>query len=299
MRADGPFPSVAGAGATVLAGTASAGQLRFVAAELTSAVEEARRRLDLGPLSTLAFSHTALAAAMLLPLAAKRPHRLEVEVLGDGLVGKVMVEARSDGGLRGTVQVPRAVGEGGVDDLRLDAAFGKGLLRVRRVDERGSRYESQVGLVQGDLALDLAHYLDQSEQRRAAVLFGVRLDARGLRRCGGLIVEALPGTSASAVDEVERRIRELDSVHGAVESRGAEGVETLLAAAIGEHHRVHDRWPVGFRCGCSREGLRQRLLELGGDQLRELFETEETVSAECAYCAETYLFEREDLLEAN
>lgn len=283
----------------VCGGTAAGGELRFVAAELTATLEEARLRADLGPLATLALAQTALSACLLLRLPSKPPRRLEIDVQGDGLLGKVSSEATIEGGVRGVVQNPHVCGPLGKDDLDLAAGYGSGLLKVRRIDARGGAYESNVGLVKGDLALDLAHYLEQSEQRQAAVLFGVRLDARGLRRAGGVILEALPGASSATVQELEQRLAGLGSVNEAVSAPGSEGVESLLDQALGGGWTIHSRWPTSFRCRCSREALAERLGELSRADLQEVFGDLDEIVADCAYCGTGYRFTREELLAPN
>ena len=54
-------------------------------------------------------------------------------------------------------------------------------------------YESRVSLVEGGVASNVVHFLEQSEQIRSAVMLGVLARPAGVVAGGGLIVEALPG----------------------------------------------------------------------------------------------------------
>jgi molecular chaperone Hsp33 len=273
-------------------GLAAEGQLRWAAVDVTQVVEEARRRLDLAPVPAIAFGRCAAAAAMLLRLAEKTPRRLEVDVRGDGPVGRVLVEARSNGGVRGLVGNAHATGSAGPEDYRVGPAVGRGLLRVRRYESGGgayeSPYESQVELVTGEIGTDIAHYLEQSEQRRSAVLVGVLAQPLGIASAGGLIIEALPGASSRLIDEVEAHLGTLESVSRMFERVGLGGaVEEVLGSWL---PRTIERRVVAYRCTCNRARLAAQLQSLSREDLSELLDAEATLTAECAYCGETYRF---------
>jgi molecular chaperone Hsp33 len=269
-------------------GLAAEGRLRWAAVDLTAVVEDARRRLDLAPVPAMAFGRCAAAATMLLRLAEKTPRRLEIDVRGDGPVGRVLVEARSDGGIRGLVGNVHATGSAGADDYRVGPAVGRGLLRVRRVEEGGGAYESQVELVSGEIGTDVAHYLEQSEQRQSAVLVGVLAQPSGIASAGGLILEALPGASDRLIGEVEQRLGELESISRLLESVGLGGaVDEVLGAWSPS---TIDRREIAYRCTCNRSRLAPQLQSLSQEDLVDLLDTEGRVTAECAYCGRFYRF---------
>lgn len=273
-------------------GLAAEGHLRWAAVDLTPVVEEARRRLDLGPVPAIAFGRCAAAATMLLRLAEKTPRRLEVDVRGDGPVGRVLVEARSDGGVRGLVGNAHATGSEGAEDYRVGPAVGRGLLRVRRYEAGGgayeSPYESQVELVTGEIGTDIAHYLEQSEQRRSAVLVGVLAQPRGIASAGGMIIEALPGASHRLIDEVEAHLSTLESVSRMFERAGLGGA---VAEVLGAWQpRTIERRTVAYRCTCNRARLQSQLQSLSHEDLADLVDASAILTAECAYCGEHYRF---------
>lgn len=274
-------------------GLAAGGRLRWAAADITAVVEEARLRLDLSPLSTVAFGRCAAAAVMLHRLALKTPARLDIDVRGDGPVGRVLVEVRDDGGLRGLVSQNHAVGERGPQDLRVGPGIGRGLLRIRREDRSGRRYESQVQLVTGEIGVDVAHYLEQSEQRQSAVMLGVLASPDGVQAAGGLLVEAMPDAERQLVTRLERSIDEFGSVSRVLDRDGLEGsVRRLLGDLDAE--RI-ERREVRYQCQCRRQGLADSLAVLDRQQLVELISERGTIDAECAYCGQVYRFSLEEL----
>jgi molecular chaperone Hsp33 len=274
-------------------GLSAGGQLRWAAADITAVVEEARLRLDLSPLSTVAFGRCAAAAVMLHRLALKTPARLDIDVRGDGPLGRILVEVRDDGGLRGLVSQIHAIGAQGPQDLRVGPAIGRGLLRVRREERSGRRYESQVALVTGEIGVDVAHYLEQSEQRQSAVMVGVLAGPEGVQAAGGLLIEALPDAEPDLVRRLERSIGGFGSVSRALDRDGLDGsVSRLLGGLTTE--RV-ERRGVRYECQCRRDGLAESLGVLGRQQLVELVSANGTIDAECAYCGHVYHFELDEL----
>lgn len=276
------------AGGSLEVGLAADGWLRWAAVDVTRVVEEARRRLDLAPVPAIAFGRCAAAATMLLRLAEKTPRALEVDVRGDGPIGRILVEARSDGGVRGLVGNVHATGSEGADDYRVGPAVGRGQLRVRRLDEGGVAYESQVELVTGEIGTDVAHYLEQSEQRRSAVLLGVLAQHSGIASAGGLILEALPGAPERLVDEVERRLATLESVSRLFDRAGLGGVIVEVLGAWSP--RTIERRQVAYRCTCDRDRLAAQLQTLPQHDLADLLDAEGMLAAECAYCGKIYRF---------
>ena len=271
-------------------GLAGNGTFRWVAADLTLVLEEARRRLDLSPLASVALGRSLTGAALLQRLAFKVPARLILEVSGDGTLGSVRAEAESTGGMRGTVANPRV--EGGTGDFRIAGALGEGSLRVTR-ESAGRRYTSQVSLISGELGDDLTHYLEQSEQVRSAILLGVLPVRTGIAAAGGLIVEALPGTDEDSLRQLETNINSLEGVSRQLE---AGGVPRLLAGAFaGLDPEQLERFSLEYRCRCDRERLLSYLRALGTEDLSEVAEADGSCEAVCSYCGNRYLYRPREL----
>jgi len=276
----------------LVTGLAAAGAVRWAAVSMAGTVEEARLRQDLSPLAAVALGRTLAAALLVQRISLKVPARLVVEVMGDGPLGKVVAEADAGGGVRGLVGDPHVpTPEGG--RMQIAAAIGRGRLRVTR-ERGGRRYSSQVELVSGELADDVTHFLEQSEQIRSAVLLGVLPRPEGIAAAGGLVVEALPGSDDAVVRRLERNIWTVEGVSAVLSRGGAFALadEVLAGLAL----ELHDELPVAYRCSCERNGLRDRLRGLTEEELRELLEPSGDCEAVCAFCGSTYRFTAEELL---
>lgn len=278
-------------------GMAGNGSLRWAVVNLTDVVEEARDRLDLSPVAAAAFGRTLAGAALLLRLSTKTPTRLVLELRGDGPLGRVVAEADEEGNLRGLVGNTHVdVPDWPNGKLGVGRAVGKGYLRVLREHGERGNYHSQVELVSGEIGDDLAHYLEQSEQSRSAVLLGVLAKPTGVAAAGGMIVEVLPGASDDVIDVLERNIAGIPGVSHLVEEGGAQHVvETLLA---GLDRQVKETRPLRYRCRCDRERLLNHLVLLSDEDRDSLREQDGTIGADCVFCGSHYRFTPEDLLPA-
>ena len=276
---------------TLALGVAANGDLRWAVVDLGGPLEDARRRLDLSPISAVALGRSLAAAALIQRFSSKSPSRLLVEVRGDGPLGKILAEVDSEGRLRGLVGDPRLAtpDDGG---LSIGWAVGQGLLKVTREEARG-RYTSQVELSSGEIGEDLVHFLEQSQQIRSAALLGVLPDSHGVKAAGGLLIEAFPGVPDEIVGQLEANISRLPGI-GSILAQG--GVEPLLEAVLEGFDREElERHPLVYRCRCSVERLRESMMTLSKEDLDRITSSDGTCVAVCSFCGSEYHFERGEL----
>lgn len=276
-------------------GLAGKGTFRWVATDLTLVLEEARRRLDLSPLASVALGQALAGAVLLQRLAFKVPARLIVEVRGDGPLGSVRAEAEHTGRVRGTVANPRVEVSG--DAFRLAPVIGKGTLFVTRETKgpRAARHTSRVALVSGELGDDIAHYLEQSRQIRSAVLLGVLPIPTGVGAAGGLIVEALPGTEPADLERLERNIHGLEGVSGYLSGGGVARLLGAVFEGLDPEHLAHQE--LEYFCRCDRTRLLGYLQGLGSEELEDLAEESGTFEAVCSFCGSRYVYEPSELVD--
>ncbi|MFN7940728.1 MAG: Hsp33 family molecular chaperone HslO [Thermoanaerobaculia bacterium] len=270
-------------------GVAGEVSLRWAAADLGAVVEEARRRHDLSPVAASALGRALTGALLLHRLSYKSCANLILEVRGDGPLGRVFAEAGRDGALRGYVANPRVEAEATGGGLPISAAVGKGILRVRKELADGTTSDSQVELATGEIGLDLAHFLEQSEQTQSAVLVGVLEGPEGVRAAGGLIVETLPGANDELVRRVEGNLGELGGVSRLLAERGLRGLLDLVF--FGLDRELLDEKEVAFRCRCDPDRLREHLKLLAREDRDAVTGADGLIAAECAFCGARYLYD--------
>jgi molecular chaperone Hsp33 len=278
----------------VQAGMAGEGSIRWVTADVTPAVEYMRPRVDFSPVAAAAFGQALAGATLLAQLQAKNPLLLKLEVRGDGPIGRVVAEVEDGRVVRGLVGNPQVVVPD-ADGAALDVAgaVGRGLLRVSREYAGAQRYDSQVELVTGRIANDLAHYLEQSEQTRSAILLGVLARPVGVTAACGILVEAVPGARESVLARVEQNVAAAGEVSRIMEQGGLPALKNAVLDGL-ERTLLHSE-RLAYRCRCDRERLLRSLVLMADEDLASLREPGGGVTAECAYCGAVYEFAREEL----
>lgn len=272
----------------LLRATAGGGRIRAVAISSSVLAEEARRRHDLTPTAAAALSK-AMTGTLLLCATLRKEGRLNLRVAGGGPLKGILVDASTDGTVRGYV------GDAGLDlppkaDGALDVggAVGReGTLTVTY--DLGLRpYTGTVALVSGELAEDLTAYLAHSEQIPSALSLGVFIEQGRVASAGGLLVQLLPG----AGDEIAERV---EAAMGALPPWSQLVKEGLSLQAILE--RALDGFsvtplgepaPLRFACPCSMARAEGILSMLGVDDLRRLQADEGQAEVRCHFCSERY-----------
>jgi len=270
------------------------GAARVVVAIATGVAREAARRHQAGPAAAVAMGRAATAGFLLATLT-KDDERVTLQLLGNGPLGTLTVDAGSGGTARVFVTNPRfalqARGLGGAPAVG-EAVGGKGVVNVVRDLGPGHDFSGQTPIVDGEVDTDVEHYLCQSEQIDSALACEARLDAQGrIALAVGVLVQALPhGAGARYVAEARARLRA-----GALRALPDDAdVETIIGAALGEdvqHARLlGGALPLRFHCPCSRERAAATLALLGEQDLLTLIREEGEADVTCEFCRARYDF---------
>ncbi|MDH3519394.1 MAG: Hsp33 family molecular chaperone HslO [Myxococcales bacterium] len=251
----------------------------------TQLVAEAARRQGGSPTSHAALGR-ALMGAILLGAAGET---LQLQIRGDGPLGALLAIADGDGHARGCASDPCAHPTPKRGVLDIAGAIGRGVLSVVRQPHGGGEpWRGTVPLLTGTIAQDLAHYLRESEQRRAAVGLGVFLSAQGeIEAAGGYLAEALPGASDTEVTQLEANVRHFPGPGELVrEGVDAHGIADRLLARLGSGQRRCSH--PAFQCSCNRERALRALCVLGRAELDRAVRDAETLELHCRFCGQAY-----------
>lgn len=280
----------------LIQGMAWGGDFRVIAAQTTQAVETARLRTDLSPVATAALGRAMTGAVLLARLLDKqvRSQWVTLRFDGGGPLGPIIAEGTVTGTVRGFVSNPH------VDDSSVDVGAAVGsrgnLTVVRGTPPSGTPYTSQVSLVSGEIAKDLAHYLASSEQIATAVLLGVLVRPAGVDAAGGMIVQAFPHASESAIETMEKRIREAPPFSSLLDRMSLE--QAVQEVLRGSDYKLLDpsfNIPIEYRCSCTRARALKQFEFLPTSEVSEIIRDGGT-EAVCQFCGQKYFFSGEDLL---
>jgi molecular chaperone Hsp33 len=262
--------------------------------------EAARRHGAVG--GTVAALGRAAACGLLLATLTKERERLTAQILGNGPLGAVVIDADGTAAVRvyvknpGTI-VPALPGA----HVPLGRAIGaEGVVRVARDLGLKEIVNGQTPLVEGEIDTDLERYLHASEQIMSALgaetLLGDDLDAVA---SGGLLLQALPGSDAlPLLDELRARLRDGALTRALAALPATAGAEALARAVLGEEAHdleILDVRPATFSCRCSKERAATTLALLGAADLSALAAEQDETSVTCEFCRERHVFSRADL----
>lgn len=259
----------------------------------TAAVEKAKSVHDTYPTASAALGRV-ISGALLLSALLKEGQKVMLQVAGDGPLHGILAEADSAGRVRGYVKRPHV--HLGVKDGKLDVgrAIGTGYLNV--VKDLGIReyYRGIVPLQTGEIATDLAYYLNTSEQLPAAVSLGVYVDTdNSVKASGGFLVHPLPGASQDAIGQLENRLKGIRPVSAMI--LAGMGPREIMEEAAGLPIDIREQKEVSFHCPCSKDRVLDAIAALGRTEIDELIRKGEPAMVECHFCRTEYVVSQVEL----
>lgn len=269
--------------------------IRALACVTTHLVQEACRRLDAYPTAAAALGR-ALTGGALMAALLKTGQRLALKFEGDGPLKKIVVEAESNGLVRGYVAEPHIHLPSKGGKLDVAGALGKnGFLTVVKDLRLKEPYQGVVKLYTGEIAEDLAYYLTESEQIPSAVGLGVYVEPDGrVSAAGGFLIQPLPPINETLIDRLMARLQKLPPVTTLLrEGKTPEDMLEIIFADI--PFLILEKYALAYRCTCSRERVEEALVALGREELAALCAQQEGITVTCEFCREQYAFRQEDL----
>ena len=230
-----------------------------------------------------------LAGGALMGALLKNGQRTALKFEGNGPLRKMIIEADSDGAVRGCVGNPAADLEAVHGKWNVAGLIGRaGFLTVSKdLGTGGQPYQGVVQLVSSEIGEDLAYYLADSEQTPSAVGLGATLADDGLVAvCGGFLIQALPKADDVELEKIMARIAVLPALSGLLENGGAEGVVGELFGDI--PYTILESHDIFFRCGCGQEKVERALLTLGSEELQDMRSKESGAEVTCEFCRKKY-----------
>ncbi len=272
--------------------TAAEGGIRAVGVITTRLSEEARQRHNLSYVATAALGRT-MSAGLLLASSMKRSEsRVNIRIRGNGPMNGLMVDAGTDGTVRGYVDNP-AIELPPNEKGKLDvggAVGNEGYVYVVRDIGYGYPYSSTVELVSGEIGDDITHYLATSEQTPSALFLGVFVDPDGVKAAGGLLIQILPKAAENPelVALLESRLSSLQGFTPLLQA--GKTLPMIFEELLGDIglELFPETQLVRFHCGCSFDRVMGALKLLGETELQDMIETDQGAEATCHFCGEVY-----------
>lgn len=261
----------------------------------TNLVNDARMLHGTYPTATAALGR-ALTAGQLMGALLDTDQRVALKFEGDGPLGRIIVEAQSNGTVRGYVKEPKVELPLRNNKIDVSGALGKtGYLTVTKDLQLKKPYTGVVRFYTGEIASDLAFYLAESEQIPSAVGLGVFVEKdSSVSASGGFLIQSLPPSDENVIDALAQRIEGMASVTSQLRQGGTP--ETILKRIFADvEYSLLERRDLSFRCTCSRDRIEQALITLGHDEIIKIIEEEDLVDITCQFCTHRYVFKKNEL----
>ncbi|MBY0358971.1 MAG: Hsp33 family molecular chaperone HslO [Candidatus Obscuribacterales bacterium] len=265
------------------------GTIRAVIVSTTNLVEDARKRHGLSYTATAALGRALTAAALIVPVVARRG-QVSMKFQGNGPLGKVVVDASNQGTVRGYVEnsqielPPNSLG-----NFDVGAAVGNcGYLHVSVDNGFGQPHTSTVELASGEIGEDVNRYLVSCQETGSILIVGVHLSRRGVEAAGGLLLQLLPDHTEETICKLENNLASFGTFTFLM--RRGMNLEQILRRGLSgfELHELSEVQPLRFDCRCSPERFIQALAVLDKEDLLEMVEKGEEAEGRCQFCNAIY-----------
>jgi molecular chaperone Hsp33 len=233
-----------------------------------------------------------LTGSVLLTGNLKNQGSLQVSMRSN--TGQLTAEANTQGDVRGFVELAEVPFD--ADKGLLEQCMSGGVMEVkRRTGASGQVFTSVVELVRGELSLQFANYLLQSEQLRAGVKLGAALDPDVIvKGSGGVMVYALPNCNDDLQFIMEQRLQELPSLGELfADDQGHQKVADFMFGDM--PMKELGETSVAFRCDCSQKRMFQVVHSLPLNEIQKMHDESKTFQISCQFCSSEYPISQEDL----
>ncbi len=272
------------------------------AIESTELLQTIMNRLQAMPPSMLHLGYASMGALLFQALSdPQEPEHVEMQWAVDGPFGKLIADSLGTGKIRSSISYPK------VEVSNLHEPLGAGVFQVRRYTPEQNQ-ERYTGLIQsqGDVRVDLAHYLRQSEQRR--VLLDMFIDISWdesnpktpfrINKAYAYLIDVMPGDGA---DQTLGQWQDYCESLGLLSTWDIQAPNPKMAAqhileflAPGESKTLQYSLETELElfCPCSEERAMRALALLSANEKKYLHQDSEGKSEKllmtCEFCGTTY-----------
>ncbi len=258
---------------------------RFLLADCTNSVAEVVRRHNYKHSSSLLVAKTMMGAFFLAGMV-KEETMVSIQMEGDGEVERVMGYSDRIGRMRGLVKIPNHLS---VDDPSL--GVGKGIFRVTRWGGIRKLHQSITKLEKAPFESNLLHHISESDQLISFVSIYLSED----KSCKGMILQALPFTEQSKIDELMDRLGEMQYTTEELFDGNLDVILNRLEMSLKTNALTLDTGIPEFYCGCTVEKIKNVIRSMGKEEAYSILEEQGRIEIICEFCNEVYELDSEEV----
>ncbi len=269
-------------------------KVRIYAALSTDTVNESIRKHNLNLMSAMALGRLLTVTAMMSCMS--KSESIAVQISTEAPMKGLLAIADSRGKVKGYV-VNNDYTSYGENITSLGQLLIPGKLMISKNLGLKEPYTGITTLVTGEIAEDIAKYYMDSEQTPTVCALGTYFSEEGkLLAAGGYIIQVLPDTDESILKEIEQRVTLTNNISKLIYDLRTP--QNLINFLFSDRNLVFTgEEDILFECGCSKEGILEKLLTIDKDQLNEVASQQSFIEAVCPYCNTHYHYDSEDILK--
>lgn len=269
-------------------------RVRVYLCSSTQLVEDARKRFDMWPTSAAALGRTLSVGSLMGSMLKNEQEQLTIMINGNGPIGSIVVDAYSDGHVRGFVGDPHIMLQYNNGHLAVGTAVGtNGYLEVTKDFHMKENWKGTVELQTGEIGEDFAYYFTLSEQTPSAVSVGVLVNPDdSIKAAGAMIVQMLPDACEEDITKVEKALADLKPMSNLIDE--SEDLESILHSMF-DDGKVLSSQDIEFHCDCDKAKMKRVLTTLTKEDRMKMIEEDHGCEITCNFCNEKYHFDEEEL----
>jgi molecular chaperone Hsp33 len=236
----------------------------------------------------------ALAAISLLAESLKFDGSLTLQIRGTQPVTMLVVQANSNGGIRGIARWDGDIAEAS----SFNELFGAGTMVIsiennpKKGQQQGERYQSLVSLNGESLVDCFKEYFAQSEQLNTRLWL-----AADENRAAGIMLQSLPEDSLDSTTQAS------NWTHATVLAETITDEELLTLNAEDLLHRLYheedlrlyDAQALHFECSCSQTKIENTVYSLGETEVNDILAEQGSINIDCEFCNTHYELDKVDV----
>lgn len=273
------------------------GRVRLYVDRTTDIVQEALDRFNMSPTATAALGRVLSVASIMGSMLKDSQEMLTINILGNGPIGSIIVDAYANGNVRGFAANPLADAPLREDGhLNVGGVVGNiGTLTVTKDLSMEDNFSGTVELQNGEIGQDFAYYFTLSEQTPTAVSVGVRVNPEGkVIAAGALVLQMMPDATEDDISACEHVLSGLKPMSELIEHYDDVNLDQLVKDMFMDA-KILSSQPIKFECLCSREKTEEVVAMLSKDELQAMIDEDGGAEVTCNFCNAIYDFSKEDL----
>lgn len=223
--------------------------------------------------------------------------RLSLKIAGNGPIEQMIVDASSNGCIRGFIKNPQ-VDIPKKQNGKLDVGSAVGNLGVLTVTKHIGLKQDFIGdviLTNGEIGEDFCYYFYKSEQTPSVVVVGTIVDVDySVQVAGGLILQLLPNAKEEDIVYAEEATKKMTSITKLLLENNGD-VKKVAEALFNDELEGVEITPIKFKCDCSKERFISGIATLPEKDILEMIKEDKGCEVKCEFCGNTYKFDNDDL----